>query len=213
MRRLIIAIFILSATAGCRRTDQTTKPPTPADKRIGIVDLNQVAQDLGWHDDMVKKLTDLGDSFSTQIKQINNAYGAQMKKARASFLSQPDGKLTAAQQQTLDTMFDTAQRIVTDMQSDANAETAEYREDCLTAYRAAIQPIVRDVAKSHNVTVVLTPTDMVLYHDSAVDLTAEVSAAAQAHPPDVTPMTLPTLPPAPPLANPDVPATGPATAQ
>jgi Outer membrane protein (OmpH-like) len=208
----LAAILLLSAIAGCRKQDSSSdNGNTPID-RVAVVDMDQVAKDLGWTDELNSNRNTLNDHFRDQVARTSEQYKAAIAKVQASFPRQADGKLTPIQQEAVSEMFALAQRIINQMQSTGNAEFDDYCRKCLTQYRNAITPFVRDVAVSRKMSVVLTVSNDLLYRDSAVDLTDAVSSAAREHVPVLTPIPMPTLNEAPPLPVPHITQTVPATA-
>ncbi len=212
MRNWLMAILIVAALAGCRREAAPTDSAAAQPDRVAVVDMGQVAKDLGWIDQMEANRMMLDNRMRDQVAETGRSYDVVIQKVRAGFTPQPDGKLTPAQEQTLADMASFSQRVLDQMHSAAVAAIDNYRQQCLTQYRDAIGPVVGDIARSHKMAVVIDKSNAMLFSDPAVDLTAEVSASAREHIPALTPVPLPTLPEAPTLSIPSSPQTAPSTA-
>jgi Skp family chaperone for outer membrane proteins len=207
-----MAMLIVAATAGCRKQPSPTESPAVAADRVAVVDMGQIAKDLGWIDQMNANLTALNNRMRDQVAETGRSYDAVIHKIEQGFPLQPDGKLSPAQQQTIADMSSYAQRIVTQMESAAQSAIDGYHQQCLDQYRDAIMPVVRDVATARKMSVVIDNSNTMLFHDPAVDLTAAVSAAARENIPALTPIPLPNLPQPPALSVPSTAQTAPSTA-
>jgi Skp family chaperone for outer membrane proteins len=212
MRQLLMAVLMVAVTAGCRKQSATTDSAAAPADRVAVVDMGQVAKDLGWIDQMQANLTTLNNRLRDQVAETGRNYNAVINEVEKGFPPQPDGKLSPAQQQTISDMSGYAQRIVNQLQAAAQSAIDTYRQQCLNQYRDAISPVVRDIATARKMSVVFDNSDTMLYHDPVVDLTAAVSAAARENIPALTPIPLPNLPQAPALSVPTTAQTNPSTA-
>jgi Skp family chaperone for outer membrane proteins len=211
MRKLLVAIFLAVAMAGCRKAAAPAEAPVAQTDQVAVVDMGQVAKDLGWIDQLEANLTTLNNRKHDQVGETQQSYKTAIQKVEAGFSPQPDGKLTPEQQQTIVEMTGYSQRIISQLESVTQAAIDQYRQQCLSQYRDAISPVVGDVARARKMTVVIDKTDTMLFSDPTVDLTTAVSAAARQNIPALTPIPLPTLPEAPALTVPTTPQTAPST--
>jgi Skp family chaperone for outer membrane proteins len=219
MCRCFLAILVLTAVAGCGKSEAPAAKPSAPVYHVAMVNLDQVARDLGWIDQMQANLNTLQNHFQYQISQAGSSYNAGIEKIRAGFKVPAGGKLTLVQQQTLEAFIEAAQKVINQMQTSAQQQFEGYRQKCVDQYRQAIFPIISDVAKAHNMVMIFNSGDALLYHDPMVDLTSDVSSAARDQRPVLTPIPMPSLPEPPDLTLPSgvtttpttLPATRPAT--
>jgi Skp family chaperone for outer membrane proteins len=216
LRRKYVAACLLAIFAtGCNQSP-SNRPSSAADNSangyqppcIGIVDLDRVATDLGWMSGMKNNLAALQGQLNDQLAQIRGDFQKEIQEKMEQSGVRPGKKLSPEQQHALQELLIAAQREMSQVQSNANQQFQDYRLRWVKQYRDAIGPIVRDVATEHRIVAVFENSDQLLYHATAIDLTDEVSDAARAHPPMLSPVPVPTL--AAPESLPPVAATQPA---
>jgi Skp family chaperone for outer membrane proteins len=157
-----------------------------------VVDLDRVARDMGWLNAMQKDLAQCSSQLQSDVKQFTGIYEQQFRA-----LTQPATKegasapAPASAELTRDAVA--ARQQVLQLRQKADQIYAAYRVKLVMHYREVLTPIVRQVAHSHNETVVLLKNDTVLLVEPEADITNEVLSAARAKPPEVTPIPMPRL--------------------
>jgi Skp family chaperone for outer membrane proteins len=189
------ALLALSTT-GCDKDPVagggSTRAPDPGG-RTAIVDLDQVATDLGWMREMQSNMTTLDQQLKNDLNRIREAYDTQLRDKYREFAPQEGDKLTQAQQETLQQMLSVGRQNMAQVENAANQQFQTYRSEWVKQYRQAIAPVVREVATQKKMSVVLNKSDPILYSDQLVDLTDAVVDAARAKPPVLHPVPVPTI--------------------
>jgi Skp family chaperone for outer membrane proteins len=170
---------------GCNKEEGGGKSDTAAE-RVGIVDLDKVAIDLGWKAKLETNQKTYMDKLKNELVQIANMYRKQMVDKKASFAPGEKDQLTTEQQQTLMNMIGAYNQIVQQLDQQAGQRYQEYGQVSMARYREALTPIVRQVAQEKHVGVVMTQLGNIIYADPALDITNAVVDAARKTPPALT---------------------------
>jgi Skp family chaperone for outer membrane proteins len=177
---------------GCQKNDAAETSGN--NSRIAVVDLDKVATDLGWMNDLKGNLDELNKQLTTQLDHAKQQYVAQIQSKKLEFAPHDSDKLTAEQQQILQGMQQIAQQLLERLQQAGGTEFNNYRQQSILQYREAIRPIVQQVAEDKRLWYVSERNASVLYYDPDADVTDSVIDAARAHPPILTSVPLPQLP-------------------
>lgn len=160
--------------------------------RVAVVDLDRVARDMGWLNDMQKDLSQCSNQLQSDVKQFTGIYEQQFRALTQPTTKEGAGSTAPASAElTRDAVA--ARQQVLQLRQKADQLYAAYRQKLVMHYREALTPIVRQVAHSHNQTVVLLKSDTVLLVEPEADITNEVLSAARAKPPEVGPIPVPRL--------------------
>jgi Skp family chaperone for outer membrane proteins len=203
-----LAAMIAGALPGCDqgKTDNSAaQPATPAKaaQTVGVLDIDKVAKQQGWDSEMQSTLkatdTAVKQEIQDKLQQIVNAV-IQKRKDIAY-----DAKLTSDQMTALDNAKDredlmklglTSKQIDDLVQGSAQIQTAQqqasnayqqFMQQRLSAirgaYRDALGPVIRRVADANDCSMVLLPSDSLIYYSETTDLTNKVIDELQKSPP------------------------------
>lgn len=198
--------------------DAPAPAPAPAvagAEPVAVIDLDQAARELGYAATLETSLGDCRKQLQADVKRFADAYEGQVQSVARSMVpkdAKPSEHYTLSPEQTTEMNRDVAaiRQQVAQLGQKADQMFNAYRAEWVRHYREALMPIVREVARSRQASVVLVKTDALLYAEPTTDITAVVVAAAKANPPQVAPVAMPHLE-APAEANlPSAPATQPA---
>jgi len=194
MKTQLLASLVaaLALTIGCGKST----PPTGG-HGVAVVDLDKVAQSLGWLEELSRSLQSTDTELRAQIDQIARTSVQSIENAKKEVST--EAKLTADQIQQLNEIqdlrdltklpFSQVQReklIQTLNQANTtlqNAQTSyqqlmqQRRVELVRTYRDRVRPAAQQVAAEAGYSVVLTPGDQMLYFDTAsADITEKVIA-------------------------------------
>ncbi len=156
-------------------------------ERVGVVNLDQVAIDLGWKAKIETNAKTQVEQLQKELVQVAATYRQQLADKKKSFAPGDKDPLTAEQQQTLIQMINNYNQIIQALDQQAGKSFQEYSQVSMGRYRDALMPIVRQVAQEKHVGVVLTPmAGNPVYVDPAVDITNAVVDAARKNEPKIT---------------------------
>jgi len=178
--------------SGCQKTDSADAGGS--NPRVGVVDLDKVATDLGWMNDMKGSLDELHKEFATELDHAKQQYIAQIQSEKLQLAPHDSDKLTPEQQQIIQGMQQVAQQLLDKLQQAAVNLDSNYRQQSILQYRQALSPIVQQVAEDKRLWYISERNASVLYYDPDADVTDSVIDAARAHPPILTSVPLPQLP-------------------
>ena len=166
-------------TPPAAQTPAAPKPATPApapvvpfppDSKIAFVDVNQVAALSVAGKDASKKLQDLTTKKSGEIGEKNKQLQAMTTRRDTSANVMND----AARAQ-LDKDIDKLQRDIQFMQTNAQAEVDDLRNELMGDFQKRLVPVIDDLAKEKGLYAVFSIADSgAAYVHPGLDLTAEV---------------------------------------
>jgi Skp family chaperone for outer membrane proteins len=191
-----VCALALSLAAACDKTNSTaTTQPGPKGPDVGIVDLDQVATDLGWFREMKTNLEVLEKQFKGDLQARQDQFQGEVQAELKRLGLKEGDKLTPQQDQMLGQMVLVRRQVYGQLQQAANQSYQQYQAEWLKRYREALEPVVKDVGFVQKTKLVLMKSEAVLYSDSTVDLTPAVTAAAREKPPTFSAPPKPQLPP------------------
>lgn len=209
---IALAVFGgVAAVVGCDRgtTGTTTAASAAASAGItGVVDLDKVADAVGWNSEINKdndtaraELTRQLTAFIKEVTDKVTQHKGDLIKAANLNTQQADDlnkntnldklPLTKEQLNTLILILQNGNQYVQGADQAAGQMLQRRRIEILTSYRKASQPIVRQVAEQNGMTVVLVKNDAIFHNAATVEITDKVIDAVRANPPKIT---LPTMP-------------------
>jgi len=194
MKTQLLASLVaaLALTIGCGKST-----PPNVGHGVAVVDLDKVAQSLGWLEELSRSLQSTDTELRAQIDQIARTSVQSIENAKKEVST--EAKLTADQIQQLNEIqdlrdltklpFSQVQReklIQTLNQANTtlqNAQTSyqqlmqQRRVELVRTYRDRVRPAAQQVAAEAGYSVVLTPGDQMLYFDTgSADITEKVIA-------------------------------------
>ncbi len=177
------------------------KPDTELTGRVGTIDTQKLAKDLGWDNEMNENIKKISDQMKNEFQQLRNLYEStlQQKKKEMGISGNETGdelakKLTLAQQRELMDLVNGAKQKLAQVDQFASQQLEKYRTDWLNQYGSAIRPIVKQIAQQKKLSVVINVQQIpLMFSDPSVDITDAVSAAAKANPPTLNPVDPPKM--------------------
>lgn len=169
--------------------------------RVGTIDTQKLAVDLGWDREMNDNIKKIFGQMESELQQLRSHYDSTLdqKKKDMGITGTETGdelskKLTQTQQRELMELVNGARQKLAQVQQYANQQMEKYRTDWLNQYGNAIRPIVRQIAQQKKLSVVINIQQIpLMYSDPSVDITDAVSDAARANPPKLIPVDAPKM--------------------
>ena len=169
--------------------------------RIGTIDTRRLATDLNWSREMDANIKRISEEIQTNARQIELLYDAQVQQKKKEFgikgdetVEQLNKMLTEAQKTEMIGMINLARQNLTSFQQQANQAMQKYVNEWDKQYSDAIRPLVRQIAESRKLSVVINLSSTpVMYSDPAVDVTDAVVDAAKKQPPKFIPVDVPKI--------------------
>lgn len=175
----------LSAVAigliGCGQKD--AGPVQAARGGIAVVDLEAVAKQTGKTQEIVDSVRLRENVLNQKLLQAQQKFRDQITKASEGFGEAP----TPEQKQQLARMQAEANNRLAQAKRNAESAIAQYRQQLIAQFRSDVKPIVETIAAEKGLGAVLPRNEGLLLSVSpGLDITAEVTAAVQAHRPQAT---------------------------
>lgn len=169
--------------------------------RVGTIDTQKLAADLGWDREMNENIKKIFGQMESELQQLKNLYDStiQQKKKEMGITGTETGdelskKLTQAQQRELMELINGGNQKLSQVQQYAKQQLEKYRNDWLNQYGSAIRPIVKQIAQQKKLSVVINIQQIpLMYSDPSVDITDAVFDAAKASPPKLYPVDPPKM--------------------
>lgn len=190
--RLLAAAIVFFCICGVLKADDAFQTFGESSTRIGVVDLDRAAGELGWMDDMRKDMEACGNQLQADMKKFSGMYSDQLKSiAHSEGVDVTHGSTTAPADLTRDAAA--ARQQLNQLHQKADQLYAGYRASLVAHYREALLPTIRQVAHDRKITLVLVRNENVLMAEPEIDITSAVIDAARTNRPTVTPVPLPRL--------------------
>lgn len=174
-----IGLFL---SVGC---EQKTAAPAPASaNRVAIVDLDKVAQAVGWNEEMRQSLTAVEQDLQSRWNSLRDTLQTTLQTERGKLPEKPSQE----QADTFNRLAVVADNQLRTAAMQVQQEQARVRADLIRQYREQIKPSVRRVAEKTNINIVLLPVDSVLYSDASTDITDKVIDDLQVNKPGSRPV-------------------------
>ena len=172
---LIVPVLLLAATLGCEN-----RSASPAPGAVGIVELDKVAQAMGWLTRMQERLGSQTQNFDVQLSGLKTQIETTINAERRKIGEHP----TPQQQQQLAQMIAVGNNQLATAANQAQNQVATLRAQMATQYRDLVCPVARRVADAHGLSIVLAAdAGQVLSYNDSVNLTQAVIDALQKNPP------------------------------
>jgi Skp family chaperone for outer membrane proteins len=204
--RLLAVLALAFVPAACDKDVAGSGGDIP----VGVVNVDKVAEDLGWQREMKANFESVEKQLSNAWQDKKNQYDAEVNAQAKRYGLPPGAKLTPQQDQELGQMIQMRQQVLGQLQQAAQQRMGAYRGEWIKQYRDALDPAIRAVANEKRVRIILMKNDGMMFVDTTTDLTDAVTAAAKAKPPILSAVPIPQLPPVQELPAPGA-ATRPAT--
>lgn len=210
---LLAILAPLGIGTGCNKdTPAATNKPASSAPAIAIIDFEKLYQQMGWEEQIKKDLAQgdaqLRQQFQPLALMIGDTFNQRKREvAREAHLSlqQTDAVLAAKDQAELEKLGlnrkqvdEIMQAYVAFQQRNANLNQSfgqvknQYQQQVTTAYRLALEPVIRRIALANNRAVVLARGGQIAWYDPSTDLTDKMVDDLQK-----TPVAKPNVPEAP----------------
>lgn len=186
-------VGVMVSTGGCKddHTGVSGGAVNGGSGATAFVDLDKVAQDLGWKTKLQADMVTYQNQLQTDLKQLQQRYEAQVQQHLKDMI--PPGTkegekytLSPTQSQDFTNFVVNARQQLQQLDQKANQQYNAYHMLWMQQYRDALSPIVRQVAQDRRMNVVLVKNDTLMFADRSVDLTDAVVDAARKQPPTLT---------------------------
>jgi Skp family chaperone for outer membrane proteins len=144
--------------------------------RVAIVDLDRIAQELGWTNEMNRSVDAINQQLQARVGQLRDQLKAQVDAKVREYGDDP----TAQQRESLAQMAAAADRQLQVAIAQASQEANRQRLTLVMQYRDDVRPVAKRIAKEAGQSVVMVPLDGVLYFDPECDITRKVADAMPA---------------------------------
>jgi Skp family chaperone for outer membrane proteins len=179
----------LSTLPGCNKDD--TSKSDGAGERVGVVNIALIEDKLGWFHqmdaasreyeaDLRKQYADLVTRFDTELTDKMKQFGIKDGDKGDKL-----DKLTPVQRQELSIASTNAQTVRSQGLTTAQNFYNDYRMQLDKNYRAALAPLIEEIAKERKMTVIIAQNDALPYSDPSIDISKAVITAATFKPPTV----------------------------
>jgi Skp family chaperone for outer membrane proteins len=187
----------LALAGGCDKkpsADAAATQPVARPPEVGMVDLKQVEEDLGY----LRELTTNLDVLKQELQSDLQARQSQLQtnlQAEAQRLGIKEGaQLSPQQSQAFSKLVQERQVLMNQLDQIARELYSKYQAEWLRRYREALIPVAKEVGFAKKVKLVIERGDYILHYDAAIDLTAAVTEAAREKQPVVAAPQRPRLP-------------------
>lgn len=182
----LFAVMVMAALAGCSQGSKTGG--------VAVLDLDRVGNAVGWMEEINKSLQATDTELQNQVKQVVEGAQKSINDAKGSLAN--DAKLTADQKKVLmdsrtlaeleplpltkeqrDKLMQTvaqANLVLQQAQQSYQQQMQQRRAALIVSYREKVRPIARRIAAKQGLSVVVVPSDALLYSDPTVDITDKV---------------------------------------
>lgn len=193
MKRALWAAAVCgSLVAGCKEDHSGgASGGSGASGTTAVVDIDRVAKDLGWLNQMQSNQQTYLNQLKNEFQQYNQHY-EQLVQEKAKSMIPPGTKegekytLSSVQAQELTNYMTQERQLLSQLNQEATQLFNNYKLQWVRQYRESLSPIVRQVAQDRKMNVVLMQNEGVLFADRSVDLTDAVVDAARSRPPSLT---------------------------
>jgi len=169
-----LAVVVILSACGQSADVATGNPESIA----VVVDLNAVSRATGQDDVINKEMEIVNANLSKQLQAITADLNKQLATHKENF----GASITVEQQQQLQELLIKANQQLELKQTEANQKSAQHKESLILDWREKIQPVVKMIANKKGADVVLVQSPLLMWFDSAIDITDEVMAELRANP-------------------------------
>ena len=175
MKFLFGVVLVLTLVA----CEQVTKLNAGGSKSNAVVvDLNAVSKATGYDDVINQEMKAVNENLTKQLQAITVDLNKQLATHKENF-----GKaISIEQQQQLQELLIKANQQLELKQVEANQKSAQHKESLVLAWREKLQPRVQAIANDKGANVVLVQSPLLMWFDTAIDITADVVADLRRNP-------------------------------
>ena len=177
-RDVFLLLACLMVTSGCEKMEvgQPVIATEPPPIQIAICDIDEIAKELGYIDELNQILTRQRTLLNNEIRKLEATRQAAFNEKLEAAGEFPDDE----QKRELAMMQAQARQLVLQTQNRARQIFAGMRDSLVQQIRTKIKKPVDQVATKKGINIVITDREeSVLYVASAADITPEVLSAAR----------------------------------
>ncbi len=200
----LLASVALTGCGNAPGSGSGSAPGGDAQGRVAVVDLDRVAQAMGWSDELQRQVTSKGQELDVKFKALRDDMRATFEAEQKKIGEKP----TDEEKIKLNQMGMELNRRLGEAQNVMQNELRQVQMASVKKYRDLIEPAARQVATQRGFSVVILPLDNILWSDAGNNLTDGVIDALRKAPPSTasttgtpatpgSPETTPATPPAP----------------
>ena len=145
-----------------------------------VLDLGAIAQATGQDELIRARAEEAREELGAQLQQLAITMDQQIAAQQAEMGESP----TAEQEAMLQQMTMQARQQLGEAQAQAQAQATQIEEQLIEDYRAEIQPLAQEIARSKGASIVFADDSYLFWYDDSLDITDEVIAAWRALPDD-----------------------------
>lgn len=171
------AVWIGSCVVACALGAAGVWWSTPEAGGVAVVDLEEIARQLGQDEEMIRKIEAQKGSLTQQLQAAQQQVRQELAQLRAGLGANPTQE-EARNYQAAELKY---QQELAKLQNRANALLNEQGKQVLREFRDATRPVAVEVARERGLkTVIAKDNGIVFAFDAEVDITADVIARMKA---------------------------------
>lgn len=158
---------------GCNQMNQPATPTAEAKPSAGIaiIDLDEVAKQLGSDKQIVNSIQQRKAALNTKLVELAQNYTTEFNKQKEAIEAQPENNEGAVQlasyEKQVNQQFNTAR-------SQAKQNLVQHQVKLVKQFRDAVRPAARKVAQERGLSIIVTKQESWYDYDSECDITADV---------------------------------------
>jgi len=164
----LLLLVVVVGLSGCDKL-QLEMPKSAQAVDVAVLDLQAVAKALGRDDAFKQELESAGKQLGEQLNKVSTNLQSQLRDEQAKLGENPSDEARSKLRQ----MAVEAQRKFKQSQLQARQQARQLQLQLATKFRADVQPIATEIARSKGAAVVLMANSL-MWFEPAIDITAEV---------------------------------------
>ncbi len=165
-----LGFCLVVLATGCYQSPNLGSQAPTADAGIAIIDLDEIARQLGSDKQIVSAIKQRQAALNTKLTELAQSYSDELNKQKEAIeaKSQDSAVQLASYQQQVNQSFSTAK-------AQAQQNLSQHRSQLVQQFKDAVRPAARRVAERRGFNVIVTKQDSLLYeYDADHDITDEV---------------------------------------
>jgi Skp family chaperone for outer membrane proteins len=141
---------------------------------VAVVDLDEIARQVGASAEMSQAIQAHEASLSTQLQTLKSSYVQQLQTKKEELGSEP----TAEDKQRFAALSKQANINLVSAQQQAKGHLAKHRADLVVEFRQRVAPVAKQIAAERGLSLVIPRNEgMILAVDDQIDITSAVATA------------------------------------
>lgn len=171
---LVLGLGIVFGNVGCDGGATANTPPDASTKQpigtVAIIDLAQVAKELGKADEITKTIQDKQKELEATLKDLRTRLNTEIGDKVKAFGPTP----TEEQKKEVVKAQMMAQKRVQDATNAAKRKVTELQNNLMQSFRKEVGPVAMQIAKARGIGVVMIQSPSILAFDKATDISNDV---------------------------------------